>query len=182
MFKDENTFNGTTVTHLQSYMLLELEWGCQEFVHTVYSLWATAWDSLGVRDNGIKSQSFPPVSGGPTCTHRANTISGRPTFADLGPFSTHVFLAGAHSQLWWPWCPPIHPQPFILSYRTYIMGPNLTLGQGNVLHSRAAPSHMRLVALCNLSLLFICELYAQLLQGTVLYFSQTVAPVVSNLK
>lgn len=61
--------------------------------------------------------------------------------------------AGAHRQLWWPQYQHIHQQLFILSYRTHTMGPSLTGGQGNVLNSRAAPSHTRPVTLCNLSLL-----------------------------
>lgn len=112
MFKDENRFNGTTVTHLHSYMLPELERGCQEFVHTVYSLWATAWDSLDVGDVSINLQSFPgvrrahieqtPFQKGlhlQTWVHSGHTCSLQVPTARFGGHGVHPPSAAFHIKL-----------------------------------------------------------------------------------
>lgn len=130
--------------------------------------------ALAVSGSCFKLCSLPRTGGEQNQLHLEQSV-----LAELGPPRA---LACAHHQL----CGHgIHPSVSSLSYKVteYIShGPDLTRGQGNILSSRAAPSRRRLVTQYNLFGLFLGASHAQLLQGTLLQFAQTLAPVVGNLK
>lgn len=114
------------------------------------------------------------------CWHSLSThCHGKAVFAGVSLLRTHMPLVGVTRS---PVAMVSTSSPLYWITEHIPQKLNLTRGQGNILNSRDAPSHMRPVTLYNLALLFPRVLCTQLLQSTILYFAQTPAPVVGNLK